>query len=494
MATTTTILSVIALGFFCYSLPLMKIVQSKRHKLYLVKTFHCRFKPKVHAFKYPLFYVGVRLDGEYQQRPWIAWNRFGLLSIRESDYLSTIHTQRTTIAEKLQDHLEQLGIVDYDYAELVTTPRFMGFSFNPLTMYYVYRNEQLIAVLLEVNNTFGEKHLYLCDRRNEIEPRKGFTHSYFVHRSFHVSPFNNRTGAYECNFEKKDSHLNVLLHIREYHPDDSPERSTGIHLTAGVGGDAYELDWRMIVHLMTRYPLNCLLTLPRIMWEAGKLTYRLKLSVFQRPNPNPGHGDGSTIVMKQMSPFQEMCKAMLFEHLEKVRDGTFVFHLPNKQILEIGEGSRFDITVRSCNYFSWYALYMDNCALALYMAILKGDVIMNAATLHQFAKAHSPDGLFTTKLNVDVIERLQSSLLSSHRTKIWIEVKKMQLERLLFKHSAEFVPGYDPWNMEQRSFSYLTKQPQVEPKWDGLKDLPDTISGIQREKIRASYFLSAVAQ
>ena len=38
----------------------------------------------------------------------------------------------------------------------------MGYVFNPLSVFYIYdNNEKLISVLYEVKNTFNEQHTYI---------------------------------------------------------------------------------------------------------------------------------------------------------------------------------------------------------------------------------------------------------------------------------------------------------------------------------------------
>lgn len=44
-------------------------------------------------------------------------------------------------------------------------PRFLGYAFNPASFHYCYsRNNELKVVILEINNTFGEKHLHVLSR------------------------------------------------------------------------------------------------------------------------------------------------------------------------------------------------------------------------------------------------------------------------------------------------------------------------------------------
>jgi DUF1365 family protein len=49
---------------------------------------------------------------------------------------------------------------------LQTFPRLFGYAFNPVSFWYCHDSHgQLIAVLADVNNTFGEHHAYLLANR-----------------------------------------------------------------------------------------------------------------------------------------------------------------------------------------------------------------------------------------------------------------------------------------------------------------------------------------
>ena len=51
---------------------------------------------------------------------------------------------------------------------LVTAPRFLGYAFNPVSFWYLYSEKMnLKAMILEVNNTFDERRLYLLRQTSE---------------------------------------------------------------------------------------------------------------------------------------------------------------------------------------------------------------------------------------------------------------------------------------------------------------------------------------
>lgn len=62
----------------------------------------------------------------------------------------------------------------YPYAYLITAPRTPGNFFNPASVWYLYDEERALgAVIVEVNNTFGERRMYFVLGN---EPRKKLGH------------------------------------------------------------------------------------------------------------------------------------------------------------------------------------------------------------------------------------------------------------------------------------------------------------------------------
>jgi len=73
-------------------------------------------------------------------------------------------------------------------------PRVLGFTFKPVSFWYCHRPDgSLRAIVVEVNNTFGERHCYLLDT-----PRYGA--ELRATKVFHVSPFCAVEGGYRFRF------------------------------------------------------------------------------------------------------------------------------------------------------------------------------------------------------------------------------------------------------------------------------------------------------
>src|SRR5271170_4730572 len=147
-------------------------------------------------------------------------------------------------------------------AMMLTMPRFFGYSFNPLTTYYVY-DPELVSVFMEVHNAFGEKH---------IDVTKG---SQSISRQFHVSPFNDRLGTYQFKVTPPAS-----IELTIVTPEGRPK------LVATLKGkQSVDMSNLPAVVLCVQCGWWIFLTVPRITYEAWRLHYQKNLPVYMRPEP-----------------------------------------------------------------------------------------------------------------------------------------------------------------------------------------------------------------
>ena len=131
--------------------------------IYNGQVIHKRFKPKAHYFKYKVFSLLLdlsELEILDKKIKFFSFNRFNLISFHEKD-----HGERDGSSLKLwvQKNLKKNNIQNTDIKiKILCYPRIFGFVFNPLSVFYVYNLEdQLISILYEVKNTFGEQHTYI---------------------------------------------------------------------------------------------------------------------------------------------------------------------------------------------------------------------------------------------------------------------------------------------------------------------------------------------
>ncbi|MEU9194551.1 DUF1365 domain-containing protein [Streptomyces hundungensis] len=107
--------------------------------------------------------------------------------------------------------------------------RVLGYVFNPLTLYWCHGPQgELVAVVVEVHNTYGERHCYL------LRPdARGLA---VVPKEFYVSPFFPVDGTYRMRVPEPSERLDVSvqLHRGEERPFTATLR--GARRPATTGG------------------------------------------------------------------------------------------------------------------------------------------------------------------------------------------------------------------------------------------------------------------
>ena len=188
-------------------------------KLYTGFVKHERFHPASHRLVYKLYMYALdlaELEVLDQHFPLFGYNRLRPVSVYDRDYLGR---QPVSIRRKVLEHISALiSADDVDRIILVTSPRLLGYVFNPASFYFCFSHSgRLLAALTEVNNTFGEKHVYaLSDNQQE---NGEFPARFQADKAFHVSPFNNMEGTYQFTFADIREKLDICidLHRRGEH-------------------------------------------------------------------------------------------------------------------------------------------------------------------------------------------------------------------------------------------------------------------------------------
>ena len=173
----------------------------------------------------------------------------------------------------------------------MTAPRFLGYSFNPVSFWYLYsRDMRLKAMILEVNNTFDERRMYFMKHEKGMEgddpqssPSSKFTNTWS--KDFHVSPFNSRKGAYSLVASNPFTNPNNIIVDNSITLKSSEDHAK---LVARIFSTAPALDpfsmtvWAK-VRLIIAWCWVGFMTFPRIVKEAAKLFFQRKLHVWYRP-------------------------------------------------------------------------------------------------------------------------------------------------------------------------------------------------------------------
>ena len=156
---------------------------------------------------------------------------------------------------------------------LLAQPRVLGHVFNPVAFWLAYdQQDNLIAVIAEVTNTYGDRHSYLC-RKPDGSPIDA-TDRLQATKIFYVSPFQPVEGGYEFRFDIRPDRIGIWI--------DYTQRSGG--LIATLTGPRKAISNLSILRSLLRRPLGSRRVLALIHWQALKLWW--KGSRFRtRPKP-----------------------------------------------------------------------------------------------------------------------------------------------------------------------------------------------------------------
>jgi cyclopropane-fatty-acyl-phospholipid synthase len=292
-------------------------------RIFTGQVMHQRLEPIGNQFVYPIYFYAFDLDELprlSKKISWFGYNQLRPVSIWDKDYLDH---RPGSIRSKLLRFLEEKGLAEgVKKIELVTSARFFNYVFNPVSFYYCYNTEGVFhCAVAEVNNTFGERHLYVLG--DSGKPRPGFAARYTVAKEFHVSPFNDMKGDYDFHFSSLGEGLDIRINIVK-------EGLEVFH--SRMWGKSMSMTNENLSGTIVRYPFTAALTLPRILWQAGKLYWK-GLKVFTKPHPS----SEMTIQVKAPSLFQRLAMKMISRKLQAIRTGCLTLVLPDQSLKIFGD-------------------------------------------------------------------------------------------------------------------------------------------------------------
>ncbi|MBK1882414.1 DUF1365 domain-containing protein [Luteolibacter pohnpeiensis] len=227
-------------------------------RLYQCTVIHLRKRPKIHTFTYRVFMFSIDLDdlSHLSDRlKLFSHNRWNLFTIHDNDHINL--GKPGGIRSNL---LEWLKSIDFKTPEnmkirLVTFPRVFGYSFNPVSFYYLSRETgEPIGVVAEVVNTFREMKLYLIDRVNS----EGVWCSKLP-KNFYVSPFSNPGSMFDFKIGPLKDHWKV--EINTYENDQQT-------LHSSISGNERDLSNFRLIYYAIKFPLLSFKIIGLIHWQA----------------------------------------------------------------------------------------------------------------------------------------------------------------------------------------------------------------------------------
>ena len=233
---------------------------------------HKRLKPAINSFTYRVFYLCFNIKKANQlPSKFLSYNRFNLFSFYDKDHGRRDGSSLETWIDEIlaQKNLKQKTAKIF----LMTYPRVLGYVFNPVSFWFCLDdNENLIAVLAEVNNTFGESHNYLIFNQDHspILQDQWFE----VSKEFHVSPFFMVSGHYKMRFIFNEKTTSAWI---DYLAEGSQK-----HLLTSVFARNQKLCDKALLKGFFSIPLMTLKVIFLIHWQALKIIFK-KIQYISKP-------------------------------------------------------------------------------------------------------------------------------------------------------------------------------------------------------------------
>ena len=243
---------------------------------------HARLAPVRNTFTYPTYFLMLPMRSlQHAGSGALAMNRRAALSFYDCDHGDGRGPERGGALAWLQELLISHGIstatapVDTDSADgeiwLHCYPRVLGHTFKPVSVWYCHRaNGSLRAIVVEVNNTFGERHCYLLDHPHYGQELR-------ADKVFHVSPFCPVEGGYRFRFMVSADRSRTVARIDF---DDA----NGPVIETSVSGTLQPASRAAIRSALWRYPAMTLGVVARIHWQALRLFLK-RVPFFTKPTP-----------------------------------------------------------------------------------------------------------------------------------------------------------------------------------------------------------------
>jgi hypothetical protein len=237
------------------------------HKFCQAKVFHARSFPKKNSFLYNAYYLLIDIDKLYSKLRFLSFEKFNLFSFYNKDHCK--HNKKKDLRKWIEIFVNKPHKVF-----ILSHPRVLGYVFNPVSFWFCLdKKEQLIAVLAEVNNTFGEAHSYLIYNRDNSAIK--FSQEHFAQKEFHVSPFFKREGKYRFKFDYNHQKIKIFI---DYFLDEKLMLETSLIVNCKPISD-----WQLIKAFFT-IPFVTLKIVIMIHYQALKIIFK-GIKYIKKPSP-----------------------------------------------------------------------------------------------------------------------------------------------------------------------------------------------------------------
>lgn len=233
-------------------------------RLYMTTVVHTRHGSTPHRFRHRAFRLLLdidRLDETTGTTRGLAHNKAAMASIHDRDFGPR---DGTALRPWIDRVLADAGFDTPARVSLLCYPRLFGYQFNPLSLWFCENAAgEVMAVLCEVHNTFGESHSYLLHQDGRAF--EGNVHGEHE-KVFHVSPFIDMDAHYRFDIRANAGSLSIGIR----------ETGTGgdTVLVAAEHGRGVALSSRSLLSACAAMPWMTFRITAMIYWHGLKLWLR----------------------------------------------------------------------------------------------------------------------------------------------------------------------------------------------------------------------------
>jgi cyclopropane-fatty-acyl-phospholipid synthase len=217
-----------------------------------------------------------------------------------------------TLADRTRALLSEMGIGgNFSSYKLLTTPRFFGYVFNPVSFILCFKPEGSVGALIsQVNNTFGECHIYVCEKPTTSNCKRFL--KFAAPKVFHVSPFNEVKGKYNFFVREDDSKVELRINLLE-----EIKGQIQVKFRSSIKGIPEEMSMGNWLRLWMRYPIGGSAAVPLITYQAAKLYFKRRLPVFSKPIAK----NHMTVRKAEATMFEKLSESLVVKYLSSIKTG-----------------------------------------------------------------------------------------------------------------------------------------------------------------------------
>ncbi len=237
-----------------------------KSEFYISFVRHIRYFPRRYEFDYNFFWTKFELDelDDLDRRTtFFSRNRFNLLSYYDNDHFNLGFP---TTRENVGAFLRENGVTaEVTSVELVTNPRVLGYTFNPVSFFFIETTSSPYLVI-EIGNTFSECKPYFVPSECLVAGTWTFT----APKNFYVSPYTSVENT--LTFRVRRDNRGLVITIDDF------DQKGNLEVRAVYSGKGRAWSTGEVLKLFLSYPLITL----RIIWAIHY--HALKLFIFKVPH------------------------------------------------------------------------------------------------------------------------------------------------------------------------------------------------------------------